>query len=237
MDIIAVDKSAKAAAKDAQDLVDGVRENMHEFLLYGIPKQELEAIIARVFQDADKDNSGTLDKNVRSACRSVHVHPVAGRSHAWFFCDLYMCSMCVGSVQYVMVTWTCNTALSHHGRLACEHDIMGMVVIQEFKICLQTAELSLTRKDINLLMAKVDVDGDGCINYHEFVPICFGILVERFADQVMSSSALSSEDGFNVAILRYFNELDVEGVPLDNHCFTRHVPGCRMPLHTTATST
>lgn len=61
-------------------------------------------------------------------------------------------------------------------------------------------------------MAKVDVDGDGCINYREFVPICFGILVERFADQVMSSSALSSEDGFNVAMLRYFKELDVEGM-------------------------
>jgi len=65
MDIIAVDKSAKVAAKDAQNLVDGVRENMHEFLLYGIPKQELEAIIARAFQEADKDNSGTLDKTVR----------------------------------------------------------------------------------------------------------------------------------------------------------------------------
>lgn len=103
---------------------------------------------------------------------------------------------------------------------------MGMVVIQEFKMCLQTAELSLTRKDINLLMAKVDVDGDGCIDYHEFVPICFGILVERFADQVMSSSALSSEDGFNVAILRYFNELDVEGVQPDSYCSTRHIPGC-----------
>lgn len=84
-------------------------------------------------------------------------------------------------------------------------------LLQEFKLCLQTAELSLTRKDINLLMAKVDVDGDGCIDYREFVPICFGILVERFADQVMSSSALSSEDGVHVAMLRYFKELDVEG--------------------------
>eukprot|EP00892_Ulva_mutabilis_P003953 jgi/Ulvmu1/192/UM001_0196.1 len=144
MDVIAVDDSAKAAAKDAQALVDGVRENMHEFLLYGIPKQELEGIMARVFREADKDNSGTLDKN-------------------------------------------------------------------EFKLCLQTAELSLTRKDINLLMAKVDVDGDGCIDYREFVPICFGILVERFADQVMSSSVLSSTDGIKVAILQNFKELDVDG--------------------------
>lgn len=87
-------------------------------------------------------------------------------------------------------------------------------LLQEFKLCLQTAELSLTRKDVNLLMAKVDVDGDGSINYNEFVPICFGILVERFADQVMSSSALSSEDGISVAILRYFKEQDVEGMPI-----------------------
>lgn len=66
MDVIAVDKSAQAAARHALELVEGVRENMHEFLLYGIPKQELEAIISRAFQEADKDNSGSLDKNVRS---------------------------------------------------------------------------------------------------------------------------------------------------------------------------
>lgn len=67
MDVIAVDSSAKSAANDAQNLVDAVRENMHEFLLYGIPKAELEGIMARVFQEADKDNSGTLDKNVRTS--------------------------------------------------------------------------------------------------------------------------------------------------------------------------
>lgn len=78
MDIIAVDKSAKQAAKEAQGLVDAVRENMHEFLLYGIPKRELEAIIARVFQEADKDSSGTLDKNVRSN-RSVAIFLYDGR--------------------------------------------------------------------------------------------------------------------------------------------------------------
>ena len=64
MDIIAIDSSARAAAKEAQELVDGMRNNMHEFLLYGVPRKELEKILTRVFQDADPEHLGRLNRNV-----------------------------------------------------------------------------------------------------------------------------------------------------------------------------
>jgi hypothetical protein len=64
MDIITVDNSARAAAKEAQKLVDSMRDNMHEFLLYGVPRKELEKVLNRVFQEADPESLGILNRNV-----------------------------------------------------------------------------------------------------------------------------------------------------------------------------
>lgn len=69
MDIIAIDTSARTAAKEAQDLVDGMRNNMHEFLLYGVPRKELEKVLTRVFQEADPEHLGHLHRNV---CHCKH---------------------------------------------------------------------------------------------------------------------------------------------------------------------
>jgi hypothetical protein len=76
--------------------------------------------------------------------------------------------------------------------------------VQEFKHCLRSAALGLSRKDINMLMSKVDVDEDGLVSYAEFLPICFSILVERFADQMMASEALSHDDLLLDAVLQRF---------------------------------
>lgn len=73
MDIIAVDNSARAAAKEAQELVDGMRDNMHEFLLYGVPRKELEKVLNRVFEEADPENLGQLNRNV--CCCSCPIVP------------------------------------------------------------------------------------------------------------------------------------------------------------------
>lgn len=45
----------------------------------------------------------------------------------------------------------------------------------------------------------------------QFIPTCFCILVERFADQVVTSSVLDSEDGMRTAIMQCFTEFDTEG--------------------------
>ena len=55
---------------------------------------------------------------------------------------------------------------------------------------LRDPKLGLTRKEINLLLSSVDVDGDGQVSFAEFVPLCFDILVEQIADHIVSSEAL-----------------------------------------------
>jgi hypothetical protein len=71
LDIIAVDESAEQASNKAKELVAAMRDNMQEFLLYGIPKQELEEAMMSMFKRADVDGSGQLDKKVRSTTRGL----------------------------------------------------------------------------------------------------------------------------------------------------------------------
>eukprot|EP00238_Polyblepharides_amylifera_P004792 CAMPEP_0196587910 /NCGR_PEP_ID=MMETSP1081-20130531/58985_1 /TAXON_ID=36882 /ORGANISM="Pyramimonas amylifera, Strain CCMP720" /LENGTH=463 /DNA_ID=CAMNT_0041910241 /DNA_START=329 /DNA_END=1720 /DNA_ORIENTATION=- len=92
-----------------------------------------------------------------------------------------------------------------------DEDGNGNLSREEFRHCLKSAELGLTRKEINLLLSECDYDHDGNISYQEFVPLCFNILVERFKDQVLSSQALQSSDQLQLALLSAFNQYDTEG--------------------------
>jgi Ca2+-binding EF-hand superfamily protein len=179
LDVIAVDESAEKASNKAKELAAAVRDNMQEFLLYGIPKQELEEAMMSMFKRADVDGSGKLDKNVRSTMRSV-LHQ--------------------------------NTLLT---KQASQCNITSHVAwcVQEFKACLHTAELNLNRRDINLLMSRVDINQDGLIEYQEFIPMCFSLMVQRFADHVLRSTVLSTDDELQNYVLHCFQDFDVESVP------------------------
>lgn len=119
---------AKAEAQaQAEDEEDEAREAVEMHLLHGMPREDLEAIMRAVFESADVDGSGALDR-------------------------------------------------------------------KEFSRCLKSAELGLTRKEINLLLCEVDENGDGLISYEEFVPLCFNILVERFKEDVLAEAALQNAD-------------------------------------------
>jgi Ca2+-binding EF-hand superfamily protein len=84
------------------------RSEIAGLLLRGVPREELEQVMLRVFRKADADGSGHLSRS-------------------------------------------------------------------EFKRCLRAAEMGLTRKDINLLLGRVDANHDGLVSYEEFVPICFQV--------------------------------------------------------------
>tara|TARA_B110000046_G_scaffold75025_1_gene83094 strand:+ start:276 stop:473 length:198 start_codon:yes stop_codon:yes gene_type:complete len=55
-------------------------------------------------------------------------------------------------------------------------DGSGALSLQEFRKCLKDADIGLTKKEINILMAECDVDQDGTISYDEFIPVAFDIL-------------------------------------------------------------
>ena len=131
-------EDAKAAAEE--DEVDA-REAVEMHLLHGIPREQLEQMMFTVFNSADSDGSGALDR-------------------------------------------------------------------KEFARCLKSAELGLTRKEINLLLSEVDADGDGMVTYEEFVPLCFNILVERFKDDVLAEQALNSYDDLTQTLLEEFQSVD-----------------------------
>lgn len=90
-------------------------------------------------------------------------------------------------------------------------DNSGYLDASEFRACIRSADLGLTRKEINVLMAQADEDGDGNISYEEFVPVSFEILVEVLANDMLKSK--KSEDA--AAIEQYLQliwaEEDLDG--------------------------
>jgi len=91
---------------------------------------------------------------------------------------------------------------------AADSDGSGILDRKEFAKCLKSAELGLTRKEINLLLSECDVDGDGNISYAEFMPLCFNILVERFKDEVLAEAALQSPDGLTQMLIEEFEHME-----------------------------
>ena len=57
-------------------------------------------------------------------------------------------------------------------------DSSGALSLAEFQKCCKDADIGLTKQEVNVLMLKCDLDGDGNISYDEFIPVCFEILVE-----------------------------------------------------------
>lgn len=66
VDVLATDAVTTEASAHASELHTAVRSNMQEFLLYGIPKGELEDAMMGMFRRADTNGSGVLDKQVRA---------------------------------------------------------------------------------------------------------------------------------------------------------------------------
>ena len=136
-EIVSNMRAKEVAREMKEEEEDDAREQVQYHLLHGMPREELEEMMERIFSDADADGNGTLDR-------------------------------------------------------------------KEFSKCLHSAELGLTRKEINLLLSDVDVDDDGLVSYSEFAPLCFDILVERFKDDVLAEAALESADALTMALIEEF---------------------------------
>ena len=69
-----------------------------------------------------------------------------------------------------------------------DKDGNGVLDRKEFRDCMRAADLGLRRKDINAIAAQTDVNGDGMIEYAEFLPTAFEVLVEMVAKQIKQSA-------------------------------------------------
>merc|ERR1711988_1353000 len=90
------------------------------------------------------------------------------------------------------------------------HDVdnSGFLSRKEFKECMKSSDLGLTRKEINSLMAEIDVDGDGNINLDEFDTIFFEMLVEIVSLAALEESRNSDE--LTTYLLEIFRGADVQ---------------------------
>jgi hypothetical protein len=52
--------------------------------------------------------------------------------------------------------------------------------------------------------------GDGVIDYEEFVPVCYSILLNRFTQQAATSTILASEDALTQHVAQKFRDMDTD---------------------------
>jgi Ca2+-binding EF-hand superfamily protein len=91
-----------------------------------------------------------------------------------------------------------------------QHDADGNGVLdrKEFKACLKSADLGLTKKEINMLLSEADENEDGVVTYEEFTPMCFQILVEKYKEDYLNNKALSEAGELESYMLQYFEGSD-----------------------------
>ena len=89
---------------------------------------------------------------------------------------------------------------------AADADGSGILDRKEFTACLRSADLGLSRREINALLSEVDCDGDGRVSIEEFVPVAFSTLAERMADDAAMSQAMSSPAALDRLVRRAFEE-------------------------------
>ncbi|GMH87897.1 hypothetical protein TL16_g10997 [Triparma laevis f. inornata] len=78
--------------------------------------------------------------------------------------------------------------------IKADKDKSGYLDRKEFKQCLKASGLGFTKKEINVMMSEVDLDGDGKITYDEFVPLCFSMLADMMADKMKTMTSETEEE-------------------------------------------
>jgi Ca2+-binding EF-hand superfamily protein len=73
-------------------------------------------------------------------------------------------------------------------------DGSGFLDRTEFKKVITECDLGFTRKEINILMSEVDVDGDNRISYEEFAPLCYSMLVQMVSKDLMTDAPEGQQD-------------------------------------------
>ncbi|KAK3257604.1 hypothetical protein CYMTET_33318 [Cymbomonas tetramitiformis] len=82
-------------------------------------------------------------------------------------------------------------------------DNSGDLDSEEVFKALRDARLGFTRREMNVLMSSMDIDGDGKLHYNEFLPMMENLLLENLKNEFVANKALHSEN----AIAKHLQEL------------------------------
>ena len=91
-----------------------------------------------------------------------------------------------------------------------DEDGSGQLSRQEFVNSLRSADLGLSRKEINVLLAEVDENSDGNVSYAEFVPLCYNILKEVLADDFRTENLPQKRQEAEMFFSDLFRSADTE---------------------------
>lgn len=72
---------------------------------------------------------------------------------------------------------------------AADTDASGTLDPEEFSRCLRDVKVDLTDEEVNFLLANVDTNDDGVIDFVEFQPLAFNLLVQVMADEMKEQDA------------------------------------------------
>jgi Ca2+-binding EF-hand superfamily protein len=90
-------------------------------------------------------------------------------------------------------------------------DQSGFLSRSQFQQALKSADIGLTRKEINGLLHEVDENEDGVISYEEFYPVAFDLCVQIYARQLAHSSLPSGQQEIAEYFEQLFSSVDVDG--------------------------
>eukprot|EP00898_Chlorokybus_atmophyticus_P006085 jgi/Chlat1/6478/Chrsp45S06056 len=198
-------KSAGQAQAGSQQEEAPQRHDEEEYDVEGMTVQELQDLVMELFMKADVDRSGGLDAR---EFRNVMKHKALHLSDKEVRAVMAECDENDdGILQYREGMSRSDLELSL-SRLfsSSDSDGSGSLDRREFRRCLSSSDLGLTRREINALMHEADSDGDGRVSYGEFVPVAWGVMVERMANRMMESEVLDSEDALSTLLLDEFRK-------------------------------
>ncbi|DBA98801.1 TPA: radial spoke protein [Trebouxia sp. C0004] len=86
-----------------------------------------------------------------------------------------------------------------------DSDLAGMISRQDFKVCLQSHELALCRKDVNVILGEVE---DGPIEYQSLAESIYQVLATRLEDETLLNENLTSSKALSQHLVQLLQQQD-----------------------------
>ena len=210
-------EAADAAASARTDRAESV-------LVHSLSQEELTQTLTQIFQEADKDGSGRLDREeftqalissdvgfseeeiqVLGAAVDVdadglisfdefaplaydllveHIARALDTAEAEDAARLQAKEMLVHGMSREELEKTLRDIFKQH-----DTDNSGFLDEAQFYDCLNQSELGLSAEEIEHFRNAIDANADGKIDFDEFAPLCYDMLVEVMTKQLVEAEA------------------------------------------------